>query len=147
MGVLANGYANSAIDQMFRSATWAKPTHNWLALFTVLPTDAGGGTEATGGGYARVDLPPLDTNWLATQGGTSGSSSGTTGTTSNAVVVTYAGPVSAPWGTIVGIGSFSLVTAGVLQIWAPLNNPIVISSGDTPPSFAVGSIVFTFPRS
>ncbi len=37
----------------------------YVALYTVTPTDAGGGTEVTGGAYARVATQPLDANWTA----------------------------------------------------------------------------------
>ena len=43
------------------------------------PSDAGGGTEVTGGRYGRVQVGPSTTAWTATQGGTVGASSGTGG--------------------------------------------------------------------
>ena len=82
---------NKLIDHLFRAGTFAKPTALWVALFTGSPADAGGGTEVTGGSYARVNLAPSDTNWRATQGGTTGASSGSSGTTANAVVITLSG--------------------------------------------------------
>src|SRR4029450_505273 len=90
---------NLIIDHLFRTRTFAKPSALWMALFTGAPTDAGGGTEGSGGAYAPVTPPPLDTNWTATQGGTSGNSSGSGGGTGNAVAITFAGP-TANWGTI-----------------------------------------------
>jgi hypothetical protein len=143
MGALANPYANSALDHIFRTATWAKPTHNWISLWTVSPGDTGGGTEVSGGAYARVDLPPLDTNWFATQGGTSGASTGTSRTVSNAVVVTFPAPTLA-WGTIVAVGSHSLISGGVMNIWAALATPIIIAAGDLAPTFQPGTLSFTF---
>src|SRR5262245_10711430 len=77
---------NLVIDHLFRTRTWTKPAALYVALFTAAPTDAGGGTEVTGGGYARVSVAPLDTNWNATQGGTAGNSSGAGGQTSNAAL-------------------------------------------------------------
>jgi hypothetical protein len=55
---------NMIVDWIFRTRTPAKPAALYLALFTGAPSDAGGGTEVTGGSYGRVNLAPLDTNWL-----------------------------------------------------------------------------------
>src|SRR4051812_27504148 len=96
---------NLIVDAIFRTRAFAKPAALWVALFTAAPSDVGGGTEVAGGGYGRVNLPPLDTNWAATQGGVSGNSSGTGGQTSNAVAITYPAP-SANWGTITHFAIF-----------------------------------------
>lgn len=135
----SNYLENKAIDHVFRSATWAKPTALYIALFTAAPNDAGGGTEVTGGGYARVNLAPLDTNWKATQGGTSGASSGTGGTTSNAIAIVFPAP-SADWGTATHYGIFDASSGGNLLIWDALSTPRTILSGDLPPSFAVDAL-------
>src|SRR5579862_7350931 len=92
-------FFNKLIDHIFRTATMAKPSHLYLALFLTNPNIDGSGTEVSGGSYARVQLDPLDTNYLATQGGTSGASSGSTGSTSNAVAFTFPSP-TADWGVI-----------------------------------------------
>jgi hypothetical protein len=138
----SNYLENKIIDHLFRSGTLAKPTGLWVALFTAAPSDAAGGTEVTGGGYVRVNLPPLDSNWLATQGGTSGVSSGTSGVTSNAVVITYPTP-SATWGTITHIGIFDASTAGNLLVWDALNTSRPILNGDPAPSFAPSALTIT----
>ena len=46
---------NKLIDHLFRAGTFAKPTALWVALFTGAPGDAGGGTEVSGGSYAREE--------------------------------------------------------------------------------------------
>jgi len=111
-----------------------------VALFTAAPSDAGGGTEVSSGGYARVNLPPSDTNWTATQGGTSGVSIGTGGMTSNAVAITFPAP-TADWGTVGWFGLFD--QAGALQVWDALLAPRTILSGDPAPSFQPGSLQIT----
>ena len=55
-------WRNKKVDWEFRTATLAKPTAWYLALFTVAPSVLGGGTEVTGGAYARQALAPLDAN-------------------------------------------------------------------------------------
>ena len=133
---------NAIIDWLFRTRTPAKPAALWVALFTASPADAGGGTEVAGGAYTRVNLPPLDTNWTATQGGTSGNSSGTGGATSNAVAVAYPAP-TANWGTITHFAIFDALTGGNLLIWDALTAPRTIMSGDPAPSFAIGQLQVT----
>lgn len=133
---------NKLVDHLFRSATFAKPTGLYVALFTAAPSDAGGGTEVVGGSYARVNLPPLDTNWKATQGGTTGASSGSGGVTSNAVAITYPAP-TANWGTVTHFGLFDAASGGNLIIWDALTSPRNILSGDPAPSFPVDSLQVT----
>jgi hypothetical protein len=130
---------NRLIDHLFRSATFAKPSALYIALFTAPPSDAGGGTEVPGGvGYARVNLPPLDTNWRATQGGTTGISSGSGGT-SNALTVTFGAP-TVNWGTVTHWAIYDAVTAGNLLIWDALTVSRPIIGGDPPPAFNIDSI-------
>jgi hypothetical protein len=133
---------NLVIDHLFRTRTFAKPTALYLALFTSAPSDSGGGTEVTGGSYARVNLAPLDTNWNATQGGTSGNSSGVTGQTANAVAITYPAP-TANWGTVTHFGIFDAASGGNLLIWDALVNSRTILSGDPAPSFPIGALQVT----
>jgi hypothetical protein len=133
---------NLIVDHLFRTRTFAKPAALYLALFTAAPSDAGGGTEVAGGGYARVNLAPLDTNWTATQGGTSGNSSGAGGVTANAVAVTFAAP-SAAWGTVTHFGVFDAASGGNLLLWDALAAPRTLLSGDPAPSFPIGALQIT----
>ena len=133
---------NKLIDHLFRTATFAKPAGLYVALFTAAPSDAAGGTEVTGGAYARVNLAPLDTNWKATQGGTSGASSGTGGLTANAVAITYPAP-TANWGTVTHFGIFDAPSGGNLLIWDALTAPRTIINGDPAPAFAVDQLAIT----
>lgn len=129
---------NKVIDHMFRAATWSKNTALYIALFTAAPSDAGGGTEVTGGSYARASLPASDTNWAATQGGTSGNSTGTSGQTSNAVAVTYPSP-TANWGIVTHFAIFDASSGGNMLVWDSLTANREILNGDGPPSFAIGA--------
>lgn len=138
----SNFLENMIVDWIFRTRTPAKPTALYVALFTVTPSDSGGGTEVTGGSYARVNLAPLDTNWLATQGGTSGNSSGTGGATSNAVAITFPAP-TADWGTIVAYGIFDASTSGNLLIWDAITASRLVLNGDPAPSFPIAALAVT----
>lgn len=120
---------------IFRTGSFTKPTGLWVALFTSAPSDAGGGTEVSGGSYARVNVAPLDANWTAT--------SSTDGVTSNASAVTFAAP-TANWGTVTHFGIFDASTAGNLLVHGALTASRIINNGDAAPSFAAGALTVTF---
>jgi hypothetical protein len=119
---------------IFRTASFTKPTALYVALFTAAPSDSGGGTEVSGGSYARVNLAPLDANWTA--------ASGTNGLTDNASAITFP-TASGSWGTITHMGIFDASSAGNLLFWGALTASKVVGSGDTF-SFAIGALSVTF---
>lgn len=133
---------NQLIDHLFRGATFAKPTTIYFALYTAAPSDSGGGTEVSGGSYARVAITPSNTNFNATQGGTSGASSGASGNTTNAVAITFPAP-TASWGTVTHYGVFDASSGGNLLIWGALNTSKTINNGDAAPSFSAGNLSVT----
>lgn len=133
---------NKIIDHLFRTATFAKPAGLWVALFTAAPSDAGGGTEVSGGSYARVSYPPLDTNWYATNGGTTGNSSGSGGNTGNALSITFPSPTG-NWGTVTHFGIFDAASGGNLLIWDNLTVSRTILNGDPAPAFGVNALQIT----
>jgi hypothetical protein len=139
MAHATNYLENKLVDHLFRAATLAKPTALYVGLHTAAPSDAGGGTEVVGGGYARVSVPPGDANWTATQGGASGVSSGTGGTTANVAVVTFPTP-TADWGTVTHMAIYDAPTAGNPLIWSPLTEPRTILNGDPAPRFPAGQL-------
>jgi hypothetical protein len=146
-------WLNKLIDFQFRAAALAKPTGWWWALYTVAPDEDGGGTECTGGSYARVPLAPTDTNWLGTHGTTTGNSSGTGAQTMNAVAVTFP-TATADWGLVNGIALLDAATLGNMCYWTNLaftplpgasliGAPFYVPSGDTP-SFSANGLVLSF---
>jgi hypothetical protein len=95
---------NKLIDHGFTGKTaYTKPVV-YLALYTVAPTDAGGGTEVTGNAYARVATAGAD--WNAASGGA----------TTNANTFTWPTPTGAGWGTIVAVGGLDASSGGNL-LW------------------------------
>ena len=122
------------VNHLFRTAAFAKPPGLFLALFTAAPSDAGGGTEVTGGAYARVNLPPSDANWAAP-----GASNGLT---SNAVTITFPVP-TANWGLVTHFGIFDAATGGNLLVWDVLSVARNIVLGDPGPAFAIGALQVT----
>jgi hypothetical protein len=104
----------------------------YVGLFTAAPSDAGGGTEVSGGAYARVAVPPLDANWSA--------ASGTDGLTDNVAAVTFPAPSGANWGVITHFGIFDRATSGKLLMWAALTVSKTVNDGDPAPQFSAGAI-------
>ena len=62
---------NEILDHILRGNAFTADTSLWVALYTALPTDAGGGTEVSGTGYARIEFSSSSNNWaLAASGAT-----------------------------------------------------------------------------
>lgn len=120
---------------VFRTASFAKPTVLAVGLFTAAPSDAGGGTEVSGGSYARVQRDPLDANWTA--------ASATDGLTDNAAALTFPAP-TANWGQVTHFGIFDATSAGNLLFHGALTTPKTINNGDPAPAFAIGALDVTF---
>lgn len=121
------------IGHMYRTLTWSKPTGAFFALYTAAPGEAGGGTEVTGGSYARVNLAPSDANWAAPVSGD--------GHTENLNPITYAAP-TANWGSVVATAQFD-AAAGNMLVYGSLAQAKTINNGDAAPSFPAGAFDFT----
>lgn len=116
-GALSDYLENKLIDHVFRGQAYTAPATIYVALFTSACSDASGGTEVTGGSYARPGLATSLANWAGTQSaGSTTASTGTGGTTSNNAVINFATP-SAGWGTVTYIGLMDAVTSGNLLAW------------------------------
>ena len=119
---------NKVLDHVVGKTSFTMPS-TWLALFTVAPTDAGGGTEVTGGSYARVAT--TGTDWDAASGGA----------IANAVALAFP-TATANWGTIVAAALMDAATAGNMLIWGDLAVTKTVNTDDTL-SFPIGNIDFT----
>jgi hypothetical protein len=119
---------NKLLDHQTGKTAYTMPSV-WIGLFTVAPSDSGGGTEVTGGSYARKSTAGAD--WTAASGGS----------TSNATVQTFV-TASASWGTVTHFGLFDAATSGNLLRWAALTTSKAIGSGDVA-SFPIGNLVLT----
>jgi hypothetical protein len=53
---LSNFLENKLLEHSTGRTPYTAPSHVYLGLYTVAPTDSAAGTEATGGNYARVQL-------------------------------------------------------------------------------------------
>lgn len=152
MAALSNFLENKLIDWLFRAqaigitgasaGAGTGPTSLYIALFTAAPTDTGGGTEVSGGSYARVAVTSSLANWAGTQSsGSTTASSGTGGTTSNNASITFPAP-TANWGTVTSFGIFDASSGGNLLIYGNLVTPKTVNNGDAAPSFAAAALSF-----
>ena len=142
MSAMSDFLENKLVDHLLRNTAYSMPATIYVGLYTATPSDAGGGTEVTGGSYARVQVGPSTTAWNATQGGTAGASSGTGGQTANAADITFPAP-TANWGTVTHFGIFDAATSGNLLMWAALAASKVVNSGDAAPKFLAGALTIT----
>jgi hypothetical protein len=108
---------NLALTYLFTTGAATRPTAWYVGLFTAAPSDAGGGTEVSGNGYARVVTGTI-------------SGSGTATTFTNAAAIEFAAASGGNWGTIGWAGIFTASTGGTLLAWAPLTTAKAINDGD-----------------
>jgi hypothetical protein len=143
MSAMSNYLENELIDHIFRARSFTAPTVLAVGLFTAAPSDSGGGTEVTGGSYARASLNQSASNWEGTGGEvTATDSAGTGGATQNAVAITFPTP-SANWGVITHFGIFDATSAGNLLFHGALTASKTVNNGDPAPSFAIGALDVT----
>lgn len=114
----------AALDGLFSATAFAGYTNLFVALFSVAPDDTGGGTEASGGGYARVSTASAD--WNAATGTAPAIKD-------NSSVITFP-TATGDWSggaNMVAFALFSASTGGDFVAWGPLTNPKPVLSGDT----------------
>ena len=128
MAALSDHLEKLLLDWSMTTGTAARPTAWFLALYTAAPSDSGGGTEVSGGGYARQAIA---FGAAATPGGT----------TSNTAAVEYTAS-GAAYGTVTHIGIFDASTGGNLLWHGAMTTSRTIGDGDTL-SFAIGDVELT----
>ena len=138
---LTNFAENKIADAVFRGQTLGAPANFHIGLDTAACNEAGAGTEVTGGSYARVSVAASLANFAGTQSaGSTTASTGTGGTTSNNVAITFPTP-TAGWGTVVSVRWWDAASSGNAWICTPLSVSKTINIGDTV-SFPAGSLTF-----
>lgn len=113
MGAFTDYLENKLLDHSLGTNTFTKPTAVYLGLFTAAPGEGGGGTEVSGGGYARQAV-----TFAAASGGT----------TSNSADITFP-TATANWGTITHVALFDASTGGNMLYYGALTSSVVINSG------------------
>lgn len=114
MSEFSNYLENALLNAVIRNTTYTSPTTCFVGLFTSDPTDAGSGTECTGGSYARIAV-----SFNAPTDGVCTNSSG--------VIFNQA---TTNWGTISHIGLHDAVTTGNLLFHTVLDSSKAVATDD-----------------
>jgi hypothetical protein len=114
MAEMSNYLENALINATLRNTSYTSPTTVYVALFTSDPTDAGSGTEVSGGSYARTAV-------------TFGAPSN--GVSTNSANVEFPTCTSS-WGTITHIGIMDASTSGNLLYHTALTTSKAIDVDD-----------------
>lgn len=134
-----SGFSNylelKLLDQILGGTAYTAPGTVYVALYTASPSGSGGGTEVSGGSYARVAVTNNTTNWPSATGGSPGSKS-------NGTAITFPAP-TANWGVVTSFALLDAASAGNLLAWGALTVSKTINNGDAAPSFASSSLTVT----
>jgi hypothetical protein len=114
MSEISTYLENALINATLRATTYTAPATVYVSLWTSDPTDAGSGTEVSGGSYAR-------------QAVTFGAPS--SGVSTNSADVTFP-TATGSWGTVGWIGINDAATSGNLLYHSPLDVAKAITTGD-----------------
>ena len=121
MAAFSDYLEQAILNHIFRNtAIFTPPANVYLALFTAAPSDSGGGTEVSGGSYARKAVSTTS-QWSAP---------GVGGLTDNINAQAFV-TATASWGTVTHVGIFDAASAGNLLFHGALTVSKTVGSGDT----------------
>lgn len=126
-GSFSDYLEGKVLDHVLRVASFTQPAALYVGLFSVAPTDAGGGTEVT--------------TTIRTAGrvaATFGAASA--GSSSNNALVDFGASVGSA--TIVAFAVFDASSAGNMLAWGTVTTSLAITTGINV-SFAIGSLTLT----
>ena len=109
-----NYLEDALLNHVLRHTAYTSPGTVYLGLYTVSPSETGGGTEVAGGSYARQPV-------------TFGAPSG--GSTSNTADVTFP-MATAPWGTVAAFALHDSPTGANILYFADMASPREILTND-----------------
>lgn len=107
---------DKVLEHVFGGNAYTAPSTLYVALYTSAPSDTGGGTEVSGGGYVRQTA-------TFTVSGTNPT------TASNTGAIEYP-TATANYGTVTSVGIFDASSSGNLLAYANLTTSKVVSTGD-----------------
>lgn len=127
MSGFTNYLEDKVMGHLFGGTAYTAPTTIYVGLFTATPSDAGGGTEVSGGGYERKSVA-----WTVT-------GSGTAQAVNTSAIEWDA--ATADWGTVTHAGIFDSdnTAAGNFNLLAQVQltqsdfttaNPKTVNNGD-----------------
>jgi len=104
---------NKVVGHVFGGSAYTAPSTLYVALYTSAPSDTGGGTEVSGGAYARQTA----------------AFSISADTASNTSAIEYP-TATADYGTVVAVGVFDASSSGNLLAYGNLTTSKTVSTGD-----------------
>jgi hypothetical protein len=107
---------NKLLDHTLRNTAYTPPAAVYLGLYSGAPTDAGGGTELSGFGYARQAITFGDP--------------AAAGAIANTVQVAFIANGD-DWAQATHFGIFDAASGGNLLFWDPLDAPVTVGDGET----------------
>lgn len=116
MAEMSDYLENALLNATLNGTSFTGVATPYVSLHTADPTDAGTGTEVSGGSYARTSAS------FATASGTSGS-------VATDADVTFP-TATASWGTVTHIGIWDAASVGNMLYHTPLDASKTIDSGD-----------------
>jgi hypothetical protein len=114
MSEMSNYLENALINAVLRNTSYTSPTTTYVSLHTADPTDAGSGTEVSGGSYARTSAT---------------FASPSNGVTTNSAAVEFPQCTSS-WGTVTHIGIWDAASTGNMLFHTALDASKAIDTGD-----------------
>ncbi len=114
MAEMSNFLEDALINATLRATTYTSVATVYVSLWTSDPTDAGSGTEVSGGSYARTAVT---------------FAAPSNGVTTNSADVTFP-TATGSWGVVGWIGINDALTTGNLLYHSPLDTSKTIDSGD-----------------
>ena len=111
---MSNFLENALINATLRNTTYTSVATVYVSLWTSDPTDAGSGTEVSGGSYARTSVT---------------FAAPSNGVTTNNADVTFP-TATASWGTVGWIGINDALSGGNLLYHTALDTAKAIDTGD-----------------
>jgi hypothetical protein len=126
MAEMSNHLENALINATLRATTFTSPATVYVSLHTADPTDAGTGTEVSGGSYARQSA-----SFAAPSNGASATNAD----------ITFP-QATGNWGTVTHIGIWDASTSGNLYYHTALDASKTIDTGDVF-KIASGSLTVT----
>ena len=115
----SNYLKDGVINHLLRTASLPKPSGVYVALYTADPGPGDGGTEVSGGGYARVQVGPSNAAWNDPAG---------TGVTANTSDIVFPTP-SADLGLATHFALKDALTGGAQIYSNALAPPRTLSNG------------------
>ena len=131
LNALSDYLANKIIDLLLRAQAYTRPSTIYGALYSDDPTSADAGTEASGGGYARLAIAMTAGNWDIVSG-----------EVRNAAPQAYPVPTG-DWGSGLPLtheGFRDAASLGNLLFYGALDNPLSVRAGNPAPTHAAAGI-------